>query len=74
MRYFVNVIYTFRYRYSLASRGFPEAKNVVVCAEFAMNSKLDFSQWKYFVQFIFIDRYFKFKEIEYLIPYVKFEM
>ena len=25
-----------------------------------------------FVQFIFIDKYFKFKEIEYLIHYVKF--
>ena len=25
-----------------------------------------------FVQFIFIDNYFKFKEIEYLIHYVKF--
>ena len=47
----------------------------MVCAEFAMALKFHFCQWKiYFSQFIFIDRYLKFKEIEHLIHYVEFEM
>ena len=41
----------------------------------AMGSKFHFSQWKsYFSQFILIDKYLKFKEIEYLIYYFKFKM
>ena len=68
MRLFVNVIGTLRYRYSLASRIFPRAKNSVVYAKFRMSSIFNFSQ------LIFIYKYLKFKEIEYLIHYVKFEI
>ena len=42
-----------------------------------MSSKFHFLQWKiYFAQFEFIviDKYLKFKEIEHLIHCVKFEM
>ena len=75
MRFFVNVIYTFRYRYNLASRVFPKAKNFVVSTEFPMGLKFYLSQWQiYFSQFIFIDKYLKFKETECLIHYVEFEM
>ena len=42
MRFFVNVMYTFRYRYSLDTREFPEVKNSVVFAEFQMSSKFLF--------------------------------
>ena len=52
-------VYTFSYRYSLASRAFSKAKNSVACAKFPMN---------------FSDKYLNFKEIEYFIHYVKFEM
>ena len=74
IRFFGNVIYFFRYRYGLASRAFPEAKNSVVCAEISMSSKFHFSQWAIFAWFIFIDKCLKFEEIEYLIHYVKLEM
>ena len=76
MTFFVNyiytlsklVIYTFTFRYSLASRAFPEAKYSVVCTEFPMGSKFYFSQWKiHFSQLISIDKYLKFKETDYLI-------
>ena len=66
------VLYTFTFRYSLASRAFGKAKYYVVCTEFPMDSKF---QWKiHFSQFIFIYKYLKFKEIEYFIHYIKFEM
>ena len=40
-----------------------------------MSLKLYLSQWKiYFSQFILIDKYLKFTEMEYLIHYAKFEM
>ena len=40
-----------------------------------MSSKLHFSQWKiHFFQFIFIDKYVKFKKIVYLTHDVKFKM
>ena len=72
---FLNFIYTFRYRYSVASRSFPKATNSVICAEFLMSSKLHFSEWKiYFSQLVYIDEFLKFKEIKYLIYYVKSEM
>ena len=48
-----------------------------VIGEFPMSSKFHFLQWKiYFAQFEFIviDKYLKFKEIEHLIHCVKFEM
>ena len=79
MRFFVNsiytlsklVIYTFTFRYSLASRFFLKVKYYVVCTEFPMGSKFHFSQWKIrFFQFVFIDKYLEFKEIEYLIHYI----
>ena len=60
---------------SIASRLFPKAKNSVVCTEFPVGSTFVFSQWKnYFFQFITIDKYLKFNELEYIIHYVKFEM
>ena len=63
MRFFVNYIYT-----HLASRAFPKVKRSVVCREFPMGSKFYFSQWKtHFSQFILIDKYLKFKEIDYFI-------
>ena len=75
MKFFVNLIYTYRYKEILASRNFPKAKNYVVCVEFQMASKLHFPQWKfYFSQSIFIDKYLRFKELEYLNHYVNFEM
>ena len=38
-----------------------------------MSSKFHLSKWKaYFLQFI--DKFFKIEELEYLIPYVKFNM
>ena len=47
----------------------------MVDAEFPVSSKFHFSRWKiYFAQFIFIDKYLQFKEIEYFIRYVKFEL
>ena len=47
----------------------------MVCTELPVSSKLPFSQWKiHFSQFIFIDEYIKFKEIEYFSHYFKFEM
>ena len=40
-----------------------------------MGSKFIFSQLKmYFSQLVFVDKYLKFKETEYLIHYVEFEM
>ena len=55
---------TFRY---LDGRAFPKAEN-------SMGSKFYFSHWKiHFSQFIFIDKYLIFKEIEYFIQYIKFE-
>ena len=40
-----------------------------------MGLKYHFSQWKiYFSQFIFIDKYLIFKEIEYFIHYIKFTL
>ena len=81
MRFFVNyihsklVIYTFTFEYSLASGAFPNAKFYVVCTEFQKGSKYHFTQWKIqFSQFNFNDKYLKFKEIEYFIHYIKFEM
>ena len=66
------VIYTFTFRYSLAGRAFSKAKYYVVCTEFPVGSKF---QWKiHFSQLIFIDKYLKFKETEYFIHYIKFEM
>ena len=60
---------------SIASRLFPKAKNSVVCTEFPVGSTFVFSHWKnYFFQFITIDKYLKFNELEYIIHYVKFEM
>ena len=53
----------------------PKAKNYVLFAEFPVGSKFHFSQcqWKtYFSQFI--DKFFKFQEMDYLIHYVKFEI
>ena len=75
MRFFINVLYTFRYRYSLANREFSKDENSVVCAEFPMGSKFNFSQWKiYFSKFIFIDKYWKLKKTEYLIHHTKFKI
>ena len=76
MRFFVNYIYTlsklviyfFTFRYSLASRAFLKAKYSVFCTEFSMGSKFYFSQWKiHFSKFISIDKYLKFKEIDYFV-------
>ena len=62
------LIYTFTFRYSLASRAFPNAKYYV--AQFPMGSKFHFSQWKISSsKFIFIGKYLKFKEIEYFFHY-----
>ena len=61
------LVYNFNLTYSLASRAYPKAKYSVVCKEFSMGSKFHFSQ------FIFIDKYLKFKEIAYLIHYIMFE-
>ena len=44
MRFFVNVIYTFRFRYSLATRAFTETESSVVCSGFPISSKFYFSQ------------------------------
>ena len=53
----------------------PNIGMYVVYAEFPVGSNFHFSQWKiYFSQFIFLDKYLKFEEIEYLIHQVKFEM
>ena len=69
------LVYTYNLRYSLASRAFTKAKYSVVCTEFPMGLKFHFSKWKiHFSQFIFIDKYLKFKEIEYFTLYIKFEM
>ena len=68
MRFFVNVMYTFSCWYNLASRAFPKAKYSEVRTEFPMGSKFNFLQWKFhFSHFIFIDKYLKFKEVEYFI-------
>ena len=64
MRLFVNVVWTFKY--SLASTAFPKTKNCVICTKLPMGAKFHFCEWKiYFSQFIFIDKYLKFNEIEY---------
>ena len=68
------VIYSFTFIYSLPSRTFPNAKYHVVCIEFPIGSKFHFSQWKIHLSwYIFIDKYLKFKEIECLIYYIKYE-
>ena len=62
------VIYTFTFRYSLASRAFPKAKYSVVCTELLMGSKFYFSQWRiHFSQSIFSEKYLNFNGIEYFI-------
>ena len=48
--FFVNVIYSFRHRYSPASRAIPKTENSVVCAEFRKGSKFHFSQ--YLIQYV----------------------
>ena len=60
--------YTFTFRYSLASRVFPNPKYYVVYTVFPLESKFHFSK------FIFIYRHLKFKETEYFIHDIKFEM
>ena len=73
MTLFVNVVWTFKY--SLARTAFPKTKNLVICTKLPMGAKFHFCEWKiYFSQFIFIDKYLKFNEIEYPVNYVKFEM
>ena len=47
---------------------FYQAKHSVVSTEFPMSSKF------YFTLIIFIDKYLKFKEIEYFIYYIQFEI
>ena len=69
------MLYTANVIYSLTSRAFPEVKKSVVCAEFPISSKFHFFQWKiYFPKYIFMDKYLKFKGIEYVIHHVKFEI
>ena len=54
---------------------FPKAKYSVVSTEFPMSAKFHFPQWNvHFFKFFFIDKYLKFKEIDYFIHYIKFEM
>ena len=73
LRTLSKLVYTFTLRYSLASLVFPKATISVVCTEFPVGSKFQFSQWKInFSQFIFIDKYLKAKEIEYFSHYIKF--
>ena len=55
-------------RVIVASTPFSKATIFVVCTEFPVPLKFDFSR------FIFIDKYFKSKEIEYFIHDIKFEM
>ena len=72
MRFFVNVIYTFKYRYNLASGALPKTKHLGIYAELPVGSKFHFFKWKIY-SFLLIKN-LKFKEFEYLIYYVKFEM
>ena len=46
MKFFVNVIYAFCYRYSLASGAFPKTKYSVLWTEFLMGSKSNFHNGK----------------------------
>ena len=74
MRFFENVMYTSRYKFSLANI-LIDIVYFVVCAEFPMGSKYHFSQWQiYFAQFISQEKYLNFKETKHLIHYAKFEM
>ena len=69
------VIYTFTPRYNVASKAFLKAKYSVLCKEFQRSLKFHFSQWKiHLSQLIFIDKYLKFKEIEYFIRHINFKM
>ena len=82
MRFFVNymhlvkfAIYSFTFRYSLASRAFPVAKYSVVWTEFLMDSKFNFYRQKIIFPNSFSLIYTKkFKEIECFVHYIKFEM
>ena len=70
------VIYTFTFRYNLASRASNKSKYSEVCTEWVPNSifpkaKSFFPNGKSFFT-NFIDKYLKFKEIEYFIHYFKF--
>ena len=69
------LVYTFTLRYNLASRAFPKATISEVCTEFPVGLKFHFFQSKInFSQFIFIDKYLKSKEIEYLFHFINFRV
>ena len=53
-----HLVYTFIYTFSLARTTFPNIKHSVVCAEFPMGYKINLYQ--------FIDKFLKFKEMEYM--------
>ena len=70
--FFVSVMYTFRYKYSLTIRYFlrPKILWYLQDTHWVQNSILA----NYFTQFIFIDKYLKFKVTDCVIHYVKIEM
>ena len=75
LRTVIKLVHTFTLRYSLAGKTFPKLRYSVVATKCSMSLKFNFCQWKInFSQFIFIDKYLKFKEIKYFIHCIKSEV
>ena len=66
------VIYTFTFRY-ISQQGLSSGQIFFGMHKIPNGFKISFSQWKiYFSQFIFTNKYLKYKEIEYFIHYILF--